>query len=178
MLIIFSVSFQFYRMIPEGNSLGSEKKKVLSLLPPAQHQWHGWPLTMDIPLLAFFRPQHLGASVPMYCIPQHCRLAAACHTCTCPGRESMLGSGIPLSILSWAEARVKIARMPLTIKPDGSWSHFQLANSAPPLSVTESAIAPSARILFRWREGGWHPDCRRTDIHPCIQSYRQTDILT
>ena len=49
--------------------------------------------------------------------------------------------------LCWAEARVKIARMTLTIKFDGNWSSFQLANSAPPLSVTDSAIAPSARIL-------------------------------
>ena len=46
----------------------------------------------------------------------------------------------------WAEARIKIARMTLTIKLDGNWSSFQLANSAPPLSVTDSAIAPSARI--------------------------------
>ena len=158
-MLIFSVSFQFYRMIPGGNPPGSESKrclpspathpdmqslmskklvtllnlcasflhrghanllcivpilsddpqrestgqwakKVLTLLPPAQHQWHGWPLTIDIPLLAFFRPQHLGASVPMYCSPQHCRLAAACHTCTCPRRESTLGSSIPLTILS------------------------------------------------------------------------------
>ena len=47
----------------------------------------------------------------------------------------------------WAEAPKKIARMTLTIKLDGNWSSFQLANSAPPLSVTGSAIAPSARIL-------------------------------
>ena len=46
----------------------------------------------------------------------------------------------------WAEARIKIARMTLTIKLDGNWSSFQLANSAPPLSVTDSAIAPSARM--------------------------------
>ena len=45
-----------------------------------------------------------------------------------------------------AEARVKIARMTLTIKLDGNWSSFQLANSAPPLSVTDSATAPSARM--------------------------------
>ena len=148
-MLIFSVSFQFYRMIPKGKSTGQWAKKVLTLLPPAQHQWHGWPLTMDIPLLAFFRPQHLGASVPMYCSPQHCRLAAACHTCTCPRRESTLGSSIPLTILSWAEARVKIARMTLTIKLAGNWSSFQLANSAPPLSVTDSAIAPSARMFIQ-----------------------------
>ena len=45
----------------------------------------------------------------------------------------------------WAEAHIKIARMTLTIKLDGNWSSFQLANSAPPLSGTDSAIAPSAR---------------------------------
>ena len=48
----------------------------------------------------------------------------------------------------WAEAPIKIARMTLTIKLDGNWSSFQLANSAPPLSVTDSAIAPSARIFL------------------------------
>ena len=50
--------------------------------------------------------------------------------------------------LCWAEARIKIARMTLTIKLDGNWSSFQLANSAPPLSVTDSAIAPSARMPY------------------------------
>jgi hypothetical protein len=47
----------------------------------------------------------------------------------------------------WAEAHIKIARMTLTIKLDRNWSSFQLANRAPPLSVTGSSIAPSARIL-------------------------------
>ena len=51
------------------------------------------------------------------------------------------------SHVCWAEARIKIARMTLTIKLDGNWSSFQLANSTPPLSVTGSAIAPSARML-------------------------------
>ena len=37
--------------------------------------------------------------------------------------------------------------MTLTVKLDRNWSSFQLANSAPPLSVTDSAIAPSARIV-------------------------------
>ena len=50
------------------------------------------------------------------------------------------------SLSCWAEARIKIARMTLTIKLDGNWSSFQLANSTPPLSVTDSAIAPSARM--------------------------------
>ena len=49
-------------------------------------------------------------------------------------------------VLCWAEALLKIARMTLTIKRDGNWSSFQLANSALPLSVTSSAIAPSARM--------------------------------
>ncbi len=46
----------------------------------------------------------------------------------------------------WAEAPIKIARMTLTIKLDGNWSSFQLANNTPPLSVTGSVIAPSARM--------------------------------
>jgi len=46
----------------------------------------------------------------------------------------------------WAEAHEKIARMTLTIKLDRNWSSFQLANRAPPLSVTDSSIAPSARM--------------------------------
>ena len=36
--------------------------------------------------------------------------------------------------------------MTLTIKLDGNWNSFQLANNTPPLSVTGSVIAPSARI--------------------------------
>ena len=37
--------------------------------------------------------------------------------------------------------------MTLTIKLDRNWNSFQLANSAPPLSVTDSVIDPSARII-------------------------------
>ena len=44
---------------------------------------------------------------------------------------------------------MKIGRMTLTIKLDGNWGSFQLAKSAPPLSVTDSAIAPSARMLLK-----------------------------
>jgi hypothetical protein len=43
----------------------------------------------------------------------------------------------------------------LTIKLDRNWSSFQLANSAPPLSVTDSAIAPSARILANFRAANY-----------------------
>ena len=39
-----------------------------------------------------------------------------------------------------------IARMTLTIKRDGNWSSFQLADNIAPLSVTGTVIAPSARI--------------------------------
>ena len=60
--------------------------------------------------------------------------ASACHTRTRHSHPC------------WAEALLKIARMTLTIKRDGNWSSFQLANSALPLSVTSSAIAPSARM--------------------------------
>ena len=54
---------------------------------------------------------------------------------------------IGLVLVHWAEAHEKIARMTLTIKLDRNWSSFQLANRAPPLSVTDSSIAPSARML-------------------------------
>ena len=60
-------------------------------------------------------------------------------------------ASIPKWLDCWAEAPIKIARMTLTIKLDGNWSSFQLANSAPPLSVTDSAIAPSARMHSEWQ---------------------------
>ena len=57
--------------------------------------------------------------------------------------------------------------MTLTIKLDGNWSSFQLANSTPPLSVTGSAIAPSARMVgacaFHVLSGFEH-----ARIHVCI----------
>ena len=66
-----------------------------------------------------------------------------CASCVIDGIILDAGAMCPFC---WAEARLKIARMTLTIKLDGNWSSFQLANSAPPLSVTDSALAPSARI--------------------------------
>jgi hypothetical protein len=56
----------------------------------------------------------------------------------------------------WAEAPIKIARMTLTIKLDGNWSSFQLANNTPPLSVTGSVIAPSARMRTLHFSGARH----------------------
>ena len=49
------------------------------------------------------------------------------------GASNPPGGGVVLV----REARVKIARMSLTIKLNGNWSNFELANSAPPLNVTE-----------------------------------------
>ena len=49
-------------------------------------------------------------------------------------------------MLDWAEGNMQVARMTLTIKPDRTWNSLTLANSALPLSVTDSAIAPSARM--------------------------------
>ena len=78
-------------------------------------------------------------------------------------RSRSIVKGIALRTLTsqllfdcWAEARIKIARMTLTIKLDRNWSSFQLANSAPPLSVTDSAIAPSARMGIVVRKGFVH----------------------
>ena len=75
---------------------------------------------------------------------------------------------INLSCGGWAEAPVKIARMTLTIKLDGNWSSFQLANSAPPLSVTDSAIAPSARMQHSWR--GSKPKKHEFKQGPCLNT--------
>ena len=61
----------------------------------------------------------------------------------------MPARALATGVKCWAEAHEKIARMTLTIKLDRNWSSFQLANSAPPLSVTDSAIAPSARMHRR-----------------------------
>ena len=66
------------------------------------------------------------------------------HACGAGGGGAGGGGGS----VGWAEARIKITRMTLTIKLDRNWSSFQLANSAPPLSVTGSAIAPSARMAI------------------------------
>ena len=67
--------------------------------------------------------------------------------------------------MHWAEAPIKIARMTLTIKLDRNWSSFQLANNTPPLSVTGSVIAPSARmdILFK-RNHSHFNDCLSFDF--------------
>ena len=61
-------------------------------------------------------------------------------------RVTTIMFALVLRLTCWAEAPIKIARMTLTIKLDRNWSSFQLANNTPPLSVTGSVIAPSARM--------------------------------
>ena len=62
------------------------------------------------------------------------------------GATSPQGDIAADDMLYWAEAHIQIGRMTLTIKLDGNWNSSQLADSAPPLSVTGSAPAPSARM--------------------------------
>ena len=71
---------------------------------------------------------------------------SAVRVCRAPPAGGAIRGHASQDDCSWAEARIKIARMTLTIKLDRNWRSFQLANSAPPLSVTDSAIAPSARM--------------------------------
>ena len=47
-------------------------------------------------------------------------------------------------MLDWAGAHITFARRTLTIQLDRNWNSFQASSSAPPLSVTDSAVAPSA----------------------------------
>ena len=75
---------------------------------------------------------------------ESCVSEVVCRSCVAARRWQYVHVG---AWHRWAEAPVKIARMTLTIKLDRNWSSFQLANSAPPLSVTDSAIAPSARMV-------------------------------
>ena len=92
-------------------------------------------------------PRQRGVRIA--CPAVRARRGVQSHAGNCAINRGMFTSTAPrVSLLShcWAEARIKIARMTLTIKLDRNWSSFQLANSAPPLSVTDSAIAPSARI--------------------------------
>jgi hypothetical protein len=84
---------------------------------------------------------------------QHCNVAidsALCQhittSCCLHRRGTMAQCYLLHYCYCWAEARIKIARMTLTIKLDRNWSSFQLANSATPLSVTDIPIAPSARM--------------------------------
>ena len=46
-------------------------------------------------------------------------------------------------MIDWAEAHIQIARMTLTFKLDRIGDSIKLANSAPPLSVIDSVLAPS-----------------------------------
>ena len=83
--------------------------------------------------------------------------------------------------MRWAEAHEKIARMTLTIKLDRNWSSFQLANSAPPLSVTDSAIAPSARMdrfALRLLSCSWQVAPRCLETRSRQRDARRSDDAT
>jgi hypothetical protein len=98
---------------------------------------------------------------------------------TSPQNEHGIIIGRAIYPRCWAEARLKIARMTLTIKLDGNWSSFQLANSAPPLSVTDSAIAPSARMIRNALQCTLH--IRLSTRHDCVTAptllYLSPDLL-
>ena len=74
-----------------------------------------------------------------------------------------------------------LAGMTMTIKLDGNWSSCQLTNSAPPLSITDSAISSSAaatHTLLRLRAAprlfGEDESCRRSHrLHLCSCAYRR-----
>ena len=74
---------------------------------------------------------------------QKWRITYSCHdtSCTMPRTHS------PTHVLLWAEALEKLRLRPCG-RIDGNWISFQLANSTPPLSVTDSAFAPSARMHY------------------------------
>ena len=105
--------------------------------------------------------------------------AAQCHMSQIKLHEEAkrtCSSGYSLVIDSqccWAEAHVKIARMTLAIKLDGNWSSFQLANSAPPLSVTDSAIAPSARIPMMSSGAPGRQICKSQNTNVCQQQFNE-----
>ena len=66
--------------------------------------------------------------------------------------------------------------MTLTIKLDENWGSFQLAHSAPPLSATDSAIAPSARMQAKRKMStDYVVFCSRAFFVPCsgnVESHR------
>ena len=58
--------------------------------------------------------------------------------------------------------------MTLTIKLDGNWNSFQVANSAPPLSATDSAMPLSARMRAkRQKSTHYYCVCSRAFFVPC-----------
>ena len=97
--------------------------------------------------------------------------------------------------ICWAEARIKIARIILTIRLDWNWSSFQLANIALPVDVMSCDIAPSARIHVECMvterlalcpgrrcvsaainvgtdtRSSWFSCARHNEVEPQIQSY-------
>ena len=68
--------------------------------------------------------------------------------CTRAGSGAVCAASVAIRGDSYRSAwrPLKIASTADGSDENGNWSSFQLANSAPPLSVTGSAIAPSARM--------------------------------
>ena len=129
-----------------------QKWGVLLSTPPP-YVWGGDVSRTGLPHGGWGMPVHggvlFGEVHGLWCLHDPCCSKQA-RQLWCARRKIDIGRSTLQSQLrrdrSWAEARLKIARMTLTIKLDRNWSSFQLANSAPPLSVTGSAIAPSARM--------------------------------
>ena len=66
--------------------------------------------------------------------------------------------------------------MTWTIKLDVNWNSFQIANSAPPLSATESAIAPSARMRAKRKISTYFSFvCSRAFFVPCSGKVKNHD---
>ena len=58
--------------------------------------------------------------------------------------------------------------MTLTIKLDGNWNSFQVANSAPPLSATDSAMPLSARMRAKRKKStNYYFVCYPAFFVPC-----------
>ena len=112
-----------------------------------------------------------------------CKLEPFCDALLMTPPTRRQARGIPC----WAEAPIKIARMTLTIKLDGNWSSFQLANSTPPQSVIDRAIAPSARIPFQDRSEGrpitvlgalhFYRDYREKQLRSLSRTYASTQSV-
>ena len=66
--------------------------------------------------------------------------------------------------------------MTLTVKLDGNWNSFQLASNAPPLNVTDSAIAPSARTRAKGKMStDYYFVCSRAFLVPCSGNVESHD---
>jgi hypothetical protein len=75
-----------------------------------------------------------------------CRRSTHCVRSLVGARLPLASFGHPALTACWVDSVKQIERMTLTSKRDRNLNSFQIANSAPRLIVTASAIAPSATI--------------------------------